>query len=164
MVIVQLLSRVQLFVTPWTTAFSASLRRSCPSLSPRVFSNSCPLSQWWYLIMSSSAALFSFCLLSFPILGLLQWVDSSHHVANILELQHQSFQWTFKFDFHSIDCVWSSHSPRDSHESSPAPCFESINSSALSLLYGLTLKAVHDYWKSHSFDYIDLCQQSDVWF
>ena len=28
-----------------------------------------------------------------------------------------------------------------------------INSLALSLLYGPTLKSVHDYWKNHSFDY-----------
>ena len=32
----------------------------------------------------------------------------------------------------------------------------------LSLLYGLTLISVHEYWKNHSFDYTDLCQQSDV--
>ena len=25
-----------------------------------------------------------------------------------------------------------------------------------------TLKSVHDYWKNHSFDYANLCQQSDV--
>ena len=31
-------------------------------LSPRVCPNSCPLSRWCYLTMSSSAALFSFCL------------------------------------------------------------------------------------------------------
>ena len=37
-------------------------------------------------------------------------------------------------------------------KSSPAPQFESINSSALSLLYGPTLTSVHDYWKNHSFD------------
>ena len=36
-------------------------------------------------------------------------------------------------------------------ESSPAPQFESINSSVLSLLYGPTLTFVHDYWKNHSF-------------
>ena len=37
-----------------------------PSLSPRVCSNSCPLSWWCYLTISSSATLFSFCLQSFP--------------------------------------------------------------------------------------------------
>ena len=40
---VQSLSRVQLFVTPWITARQASL---CPSPTPRVHPNSCPLS-WW---------------------------------------------------------------------------------------------------------------------
>ena len=40
-------------------------RLPCPSLSPRVCSNSCPLSPWCYLTISSSATLF-FCLLSFP--------------------------------------------------------------------------------------------------
>ena len=33
---------------------------------------------------------------------------------------------------------------------------------ALSFLYGLTLTSIHDYWKNHSFDYMDLCQQSNV--
>ena len=37
-----------------------------PPLSPRVFSSSCPLSQWCYLTISSSASLFFFCLQSFP--------------------------------------------------------------------------------------------------
>ena len=31
----------------------------------------------------------------------------------------------------------------------------------LSLLYGPTLASIHGYWKNHSFDYMDLCQQSD---
>ena len=43
-------------------------------------------------------------------------------------------------------------SPRDSQEASPTPQFESINSSALSLLYGAALTSTHDYWKNHSFD------------
>ena len=37
-------------------------------------------------------------------------------------------------------------------ESSPTPQFESINSSALILLYGPTLTSIHEYWKNHSFD------------
>ena len=40
-------------------------RLPCPSLSPRVCSDSCPLSQWCYLNISSSASLFSLCLQSF---------------------------------------------------------------------------------------------------
>ena len=42
-------------------------------------------------------------------------------------------------------------------KSSPVPQFESISSSALSLVYGPTLTSVHDYWENHSFDYRDLC-------
>ena len=45
-------------------------------------------------------------------------------------------------------------------KSSLAPEFESINSSALSLLYGLTLTSIHDYWKNHSFDYPGICLPS----
>ena len=41
-------------------------RLPCPSLSPRICSNSCPLNQWCYLTTSSSAAPFSFCPQSFP--------------------------------------------------------------------------------------------------
>ena len=41
-------------------------RLLCPSLSLGVCSNSCPLSQWTQLSISSSTALFSFCLQSFP--------------------------------------------------------------------------------------------------
>ena len=44
-------------------------RLPCSSLSPRVCSNSCPLSQWCHPAISSSAALFSFCLQSFPASG-----------------------------------------------------------------------------------------------
>ena len=47
-------------------------------------------------------------------------------------------------------------------ESSPVPHFESINSLVLSLLYGPTLIFVHDYWKHHSFDTMDLCWQSGI--
>ena len=42
------------------------------------------------------------------------------------------------------------------------PQFRSISSSALSLIYGSTLASVHDYWKNHSFDYMDLCWKSNV--
>ena len=38
----------------------------CPSLSPRVCSNSCPLSQWCHPTVSSSVAPCSSCLQSFP--------------------------------------------------------------------------------------------------
>ena len=79
--------------------------------------------------------------------GLLQGVSFMHQVAKVLEfqLQHQSFQWIFRTDFLEDWLVWSLCSPRDSQESSPIPQFKSINSSAVSFLYGPTLTSVHDY-------------------
>ena len=44
-------------------------RLPCPSLSPGVCCNSCPLNSWCYLTISSTAALFSFCFQSFPASG-----------------------------------------------------------------------------------------------
>ena len=63
-VAVQSLSRVWFFATPWTMVRQAPL-----PLSPRVCSNSFPLSHWCYITISSSAAPFSFCLQSFPASG-----------------------------------------------------------------------------------------------
>ena len=81
-------------------------RLPCPSLSPGICSNSCPLSQWYYLTISSSAALFSFCLRAkdwglFQYQHFSQWGDSSHQVVKVLglQLQHHSFQWIFRDDF-----------------------------------------------------------------
>ena len=130
-----------------------------PSPSPGVRPSSCLLNWWFHPIISSSVALN----LS-QHQGLFQWVASLHQVAKVLELQlqHQSFQWIFRADFLEDWLVWSLCSLRDSQESFPAQQFESINSSALSLLYGPTLTSIHNYWKNHSFDYMDLCQQSDV--
>ena len=95
---------------------------------------------------------------------LFQWVNSSHEVAKVLELQlqHQSFQCTFRTDFLYDGLVWSPCSPRDSQESSPTSQFKSINSSVLSFLYGPTLTSMHDYWKNQSFVCMDLCQQDNV--
>ena len=56
--------------------------------------------------------------------------------------------------------VGSSCSPRDSQESSPTPQFKSISSSVLSFLHSPILTSIHEYWKHHSFDYMDLCWQN----
>ena len=42
-------------------------RLPCPSLSPRVYSNSCPLNWWCHPTISSSVTLFSSCFQSFPV-------------------------------------------------------------------------------------------------
>ena len=44
-------------------------RLSCPSPTPRVYSNSCPSSQWCHPTISSSVIPFSSCLQSFPASG-----------------------------------------------------------------------------------------------
>ena len=77
--------------------------------------------------------------------------------ASILPMNIQGW-----FPFWLINLI--SLHPRDSHESSPAPQFKSISSLELSLLYSPTLISVHNYWKSHSFDYMVLCWQSHVCF
>ena len=45
-------------------------RPPCPSPTPGVYSNSCPLSQWCHPTISSSVVPFSSCLQSFPASGL----------------------------------------------------------------------------------------------
>ena len=147
------------FVTPWTVA----RQLLCPLLFPGVCSNSYPLSQWCHLIISSSASPFFFCLHSSLTLGSF----SNQLALHIRWPKYWSFSITPSTEYSGlisfrIDWFLSPCCPRDSQESSPAPRFKTINSSALSLPYGPTLTSVHDYWKNHSLDYTDLCWQSDV--
>ena len=62
---VQSLSRVWLFVIPWTAAHQASLSIT----NSGAYSNSCPLSRWCHPTTSSSIVPFSSCLRSFSALG-----------------------------------------------------------------------------------------------
>ena len=155
--VVQLLSSVQLFATPWTAAHQASL-----SFTVSLCLNSCPMSHWCHPTISSSVIPFS-CLQSLPALESSSesalhirwpkyWSFSSIGVFKVLELQHQSFQWTPRADLLQNGLVGSPCSPRDSQESSPTPQFKSINSSALSFLYSPNLTSIHDHWKNHSLD------------
>ena len=77
--------------------------------------------------------------------------------------------WSFSFSISPsneysglIGLVGSPYSPRDSQESPLTPQFKSINSSAFSFLYSPTLTSIHDFWKNHSFDWMNLCWQSNV--
>ena len=125
-------------------------RLPCLSPCPRVCLNSCPLSQWCHPTISSSVIPFSSCFNLSWQKSLFQQGSSSHQVAKILEfqLQHQSYQWIFRTDFLWDWLIWSPCCPGVSQESSPTPQFKSINSSALSFLYGQALTSVHDYWKT----------------
>ena len=140
-------------------------RPPCPSPTPGVFSNSCPLCQWCHPTISHPRSSPSLAFNLSQHQGLFKCVSSLHQVAKVLEfqLQHQSFQWILRTDLLWDGLVGSPCSPRDSQESSPTPQFKSINSSALSFLYGPTIKSIHELLeKNHSFDYMDLCQQSNV--
>ena len=61
--VIQSLSHV---VSVWDPTDCSTQGFPCPSLSPRICSNSCPLSQWCHPTIWSSVALFSSCLQSFP--------------------------------------------------------------------------------------------------
>ena len=84
-----------MFNSLWTHDLQDA-RLPCPSLPPRVCSNSCPLSQWCHPTISSSVAP-SPPVLSLSQLRVFSKVCSSHQL--MLQLQHQSFQWTFRVDF-----------------------------------------------------------------
>ena len=143
-VVVQSLSCVWLFVTPWTAACQASLSFTIPwsLLKLRSIESVMP-SKPSHPLLSPSSPAFN----SFPHQGLFQWVSSSHQVAKILELQlqHQSFQWIFRVDFLWDWLVWSPCSPRDFQESSPTPQFEGLNSLVLGLFYCPAFTFVYDY-------------------
>ena len=64
-------------------------RLPCTSLSPRVCSNSCPLSQWGHLIISSFSPPLPHALSLSQHQALFQWISSSHQVAKVLEFQLQ---------------------------------------------------------------------------
>ena len=147
---VQSLSRVRLL---WPCELQHA-RPPCPPPTPGAHPNSCPLSQWCHPTISSSVVPFSSCLQSFPASGsfLMSQLFASCGQSIGLQLPHQSFQWIFRVDFLYSWLVWSPCRTRDSSESSSTPQFKNTNSSALSLLYGPTLRSIHDYWKNHRFD------------
>ena len=87
-------------------------RLLCP-LSPRVCSNSCPLSLWCHLTISSFAAPVSFCLQSFPAPGPFPVSQLFASGGQSTGIQHQSFQWIFRIQF--TCSVMSLCDPMDCH-------------------------------------------------
>ena len=123
----------------------------CPSSTPGVYSNSCPLSQWRHPTISSSVIPFSSCPQCFPASQSFQMSQqfasrgqSTGVSASTSVLPMNTQDWS--------PLGWTGCSPRGSQESSPIPHFKSINSSALSFLHSPTLTSIHDYWKKHSLD------------
>ena len=129
-----------------------------------ICSNSCQLSQWCYSIISSSVTLFPFCLQSFPESEsfLMSWLFPSSGQSIGMSASASVLPMNIQDWFPLKLTGWSPCCPRDSQESSPAPQLETINSWALSLFYSPGLTSIHDSWRNRSFDYTDLCWQSDV--
>ena len=120
-------------------------RLPCPSLSPGVCSKSYLLNQWCHLTISYSAAPFSFCLQLFLALGsflmsqLFAWGGQSIGASASASILPMNIQGWFSLGRTGlIPCC-----PSYSQESSPAPKFESISFSVLSLPYGSALTSVY---------------------
>ena len=128
-------SHVRLFATPWIAAHQASLSITNSQSSLRLTSIESVMPSSHLILcrpllfmppISPSIRLFPMSQL-FPLGGQSIGVSA---LASFLPKKSQG---------------WSPCSPRNSQESSPAPQFKSITSSALSFLYSPTLTSVHDY-------------------
>ena len=139
-------------------------RPPCPSPTPRVYPDPCPLSRWCHPTISSSVISFFSCPQSFPALG-------SFPVSQLFAWGTWPKYWRFSIspsneylELISFRIDWFDLLTVQGTLKSSAPQFKSINSSVLSFLYNPTLTTIHDYWKNHSFDWMDLCWQSNVCF
>ena len=159
-VVVQSLGRARLCSTPWTAAHQASLSFTISQSFLRLMSTElvmpsnhlilcCPILSY----LQSFPALGSFSMGQFFISGG-QSIGASASAA-VLPMNTQGW---FSLGLTGLISLRS----KGLKESSPAPQFKSINSWVLSLLYSPTLTSLHDYWKNHSFDHMDLCWWNDV--
>ena len=112
-------------------------RPPCPSPTPGVYSNSCPLSWWCHPAISSSIVPFSSCPQSLP--------------ASESFLMSQLFAWGGQSTRAS---ALASFPPKNTQDWSPlgwtdwtssSPQFKSINSSALSFIHSPILTSTHDH-------------------
>ena len=139
-------------------------RPPCPSPTPGVHPNPCPLSHWCHPTISSSVIPFSSCTQSFPASGSFPmsqlFASGGQSIgvsasASVLPMNTQNWSplgWT----------GWISLQSKGLSRVFSNTTFKSINSSALSFLYSPTLTSIHDHWKNHSLDQMDLCWQSNV--
>ena len=148
--VVKSLSYVQLFVTPWTGVRQASL----------FFTISWSLLKLTSIesVMPSNHLILCHPLLLLPSIFLRIRVFSNELVLCIRWPKYRSFSFSisssneysglisFRMDWLGLLAV------QGTQESSPTSQFKSINSLALSFLYGSTLTSIHDCWKNHSFD------------
>ena len=139
-------------------------RPPCPSPTPGVHPNSCLLSWWCHPTISSSVVPFSSCPQSFPASGSfpMSQLFASHGQsigvsasASVLPVNTQDWSpvgWT----------VWISLQSKGLLRVFSNTTVKSINSLVLGFLYSPTLTSIHDHWKNHSLDSMDLCWHSNV--
>ena len=139
-------------------------RLLCHPVSPGVCLNSCPLSQWCYLTISSSVIPVSFGLQSFPASRsfAICWLFSSGGQSigasasgSVLQMNIQGSFLLGLTDLIFFQSKWLSKVYSNT-------TVQSTNSLLLSHLYGPTLTSIPDYWKSYGFDDMGLCRQSDI--
>ena len=127
-------------------------RLPCPSPTPGACSNSCPLGRWVHPTISSSVIPFSFCLQSFPesrSFPMSQFFTSDGQSigasasASVLPMNIQGW-------FPLGLTGWISLHSKGLSRVFSNTTVQSMNSSALSLLYGPTLTSIHAYRKNHS--------------
>ena len=155
--VVQSLRCVQLFATPWTAArqpflsFTISLSffklMSIKSVMPSnhlILCHPLPLPSIFpsIRVFSSESAL------------RIRWPKYWSFIFSISPSNEYSGLISFRIDWFDLLAVEGTLKSLLQHHNLKA----SISSLGLSLLYGSTLTSVHDCWKNHSFDYIDLCQ------
>ena len=128
---------------------SQHARPPCPSLTPGVYSDSCPSSRWCHPTISSTVIPFSSCPQSLPASGsfpmsqLFAWGGQSIGVsasASVLPMNTQDWS-PLGWDWLDLLAVQG----KNSLESSPTPQFKSINSSGLSFLHSPTVTSIQDF-------------------
>ena len=130
-------------------------RPPCPSPTPRVQPNSCPLSWWCHPTISSSGIPFSSRPQSFTASGSFQmsqlFISSGQSIgvsasASVLPMNTQDWsplRWTGFISLQSKGLLRVfSNTTVQKHQ-----FFDH-----LSLLYSPTFTSIHDYWKNHCFD------------
>ena len=136
----------------------------CSSPSPRVCSNSCPLSQWCHPTILSSLLLPSI----FPSIR----VFSNELALCIRWPKYWRFSFSFSFSIGASDEYSGLISFRIDWfhllavQGTIKSLLQHCNSKASilwqSAFFMVQLISVHDYWRNQSFDYMNLCLQSDI--
>ena len=114
-----------------------------PSPTPGAYSNLCVCWVGDAIQPSHPLVPFSSCLNLSQHQDLFKWVSSSHQVAKVLELQHQSLQWIFRTDFLAVQGTLKSLLQ---HYSSKVLILQH------SAFFMVQLSSIHDHWKNHNLD------------